>query len=146
MDAPELTTFGSLVRFALGLEAATAAFYEAAANLLGTGSPAEFAARMSAEHDARRRLLERTRQQRLNEMVLEPITGLDGSRYTFDASLHGREDVRSRAVALEEIAERLYRESSAVAQSLLVEASRTFRKLGEENARNLARIQDNLPA
>ncbi len=146
MDAPELTNFGSLVRFALQLEAATAAFYREAAELLGPGAAADTARRLAEEHEARRVLVERTRQQKLNEMVLEPISGLDGSRYVFDASVASVAEIRAKAVALEGVASRLYGESSVVAKSLLTEAARTFRKLGDQNAENLARAREVFPA
>lgn len=142
MDPPELTNFGSLVRFALELEAATAAFYGKAAGFLGPGEAAATAQQLAEQHEARRRLLERTRQQTLNEMVLEPISGLDGSRYMFDASVGSAPEVRPKAIGLEQVAALFYSESSVVARSLLTEAARTFRKLGEQNAENLARVRE----
>ncbi len=146
MDAPELTNFGSLIRYAVELEGATAIFYQKASRLLGPGALADVARGLSEDHAARGRLLERTRQQHLNEMVLEPISGLDGMRYIFDASVTSQPEVRSKALALEEVAARLYRESSEIAEALLTEAARTFRKLGEGNARNLALVRDAFPA
>lgn len=145
MDAPELTNFGSLIRHAVALEAATASFYEEAIRLLGPGKAAETAGELRDAHESRQRLLVRTRQQKLNEMVLEPISGLDGARYTFDAAVHAPSEVRDKALALEHVAALLYRESSEIAKSLLTEAARTFRKLGEENERNLDRIRAAFP-
>jgi len=142
MEPPELTNFGSLVRFAIELEVETAAFYGAAASLLGPGAEGELARRLAAQHDGRRSLLVRTRQQKLNEMVLEPITGLDGRRYVFDATAESRGDVLRKALPLEETGRRFYEESSVVARSLLTEAARTFRKLADENAANLAALRE----
>lgn len=146
MDVPELTNFGSLVRHALDLEAATTAFYAVASELLGPSVAADLARELADQHETRRRLLERTRQQKLNEMVLEPISGLDGSRYVVDAAVTAASDVRHKAMAIEEVAMRFYHESSVIARSLLTEAVRTFEKLGDENARNLARWREGLPA
>ncbi len=142
MEPPELTNFGSLVRFAVELEEATAAFYTTEGGLLGPGAQADLARQLAAQHENRRALLVRTRQQKLNEMVLEPITGLDGRRYVFDATATGRDEVLAKAIALEETAQRLYEESSVVAGALLTEAARTLRKLAEENARNLVALRD----
>lgn len=141
MEPPELTNFGSLVRFAVELETSTAAFYETAAASLPPGAQADLARALATQHENRRALLLRTRQQKLNEMVLEPITGLDGRRYLFDATRAGPDSVISKAVALEETAQRLYEESSVVARSLLTEAARTLRKLADENGSNLTALR-----
>jgi len=138
---PELTTFGSVLRFAIELEAASSAFYEAAVPVLEDDGRSALARELAAQHANRRRLLERTRQLKLNEMVLEPISGLDGSRYTFDATRAPRDAVVPRATDLEATAERFYRESAVVAKALLVEAARTFVKLAEENGRNADRLR-----
>lgn len=139
-SVPELTTFGSLLRFAIELEAATSAFYGRAVDVLDKDGLEALARELSAQHANRHRLLEQTRQ-RVNEMVLEPIGGLDGGRYVFDATPAPGDAVLSHALDLEEVAERFYSETSAAAKQTLVEASRTFRKLGEENARNVSRLR-----
>jgi len=138
---PELGTFGAVLRFALELESATASFYERAVAELEPDGPAILARELAAQHANRRTLLERTRQQKLNEVVLEPITGLDGARYVYDGTPAPRERILLRAVALETVAERFYADSGTVAKALLTEAARTFRKLAEENARNAARLR-----
>jgi len=145
MDPPELTNFGSLIRFALELEAGSASFYLAASRLLGPGPRADLARELAEQHNGRGRLLERTRQQKLNEMVLEPISGLEGSRYVFDATIADPGEVPRKAAAIEEIASLFYGESSIIAKSLLTEAARTLAKLADENRRNLARIRETLP-
>jgi len=137
---PELTTFGSILRFAIELEAATSAFYGSAVDVLEKDGLEALARELSAQHANRHRLLERARQ-RVNEMVLEPIGGLDGGRYAFDPTPAPGDAVLARALALEEIAGRFYAETSAAAKQTLVEASRTFRKLGEENRGNVARLR-----
>ncbi len=146
MDPPELTNFGSLVRFALELEGATASLYRAAAALLGPAPQADLARDLAAQHESRRTLLERTRQQKLNEMVLEPIAGLDGSRYVYDANVTRVPEIARKAAAIEEDAARLYTDSSVIAKALLTEAARTFRKLAEENERNRTRLREAFPA
>jgi rubrerythrin len=142
MVVPELTTFGAVLRFAIDLETASAAFYEAAAGLLAKDGPGTLVRELSAQHANRRHLLERTRQMKLNEMVLEPVSGLDGRRYVFDATSAPKDGVLRRAIDLEAVAVRFYEDSSTVAKSLLTEAARTFRKLAEENRRNAVRLQD----
>lgn len=137
--APELTTFGSILRFAMDIESATSAFYDSAVRVLEKDGLETLARELSAQHANRHRLLERTRQ-RVNEAVLEPIAGLDGGRFVFDATPAPADRVLARARDLERIAERFYSESGVVAKAVLVEASRTFRKLAEENAGNASRL------
>ena len=72
---------------------------------------------------------------------LEPIADLDGRRYVVDArSLPGAEGLR-RGAALEEAAARFYSDASVAARAVLAEAARTFRKIGEESARNAVRLR-----
>jgi len=142
MDPPELTNFGSLIRFGLELEAASASFYDAAALILGPGPGTDLARELAGQHLGRQKLLERTRQRTLNEMVLEPITGLQGERYVVDPTAKTAHDVPLKAAAIEETSSRFYRESALLAKSVLTEAARTFMKLADENGRNLARIHE----
>lgn len=142
IPAPELTTFGALLRFAIELEAASSAYYESAAAILAKDGAGTLVRELAAQHANRHRLLERTRQMKLNEMVLEPISGLDGDRYVFDATPAPKDGVLPRGVDLETIAQAFYVDSATVAKSLLTEAARTFRKLAEENGRNADRLRD----
>ena len=140
MDSPELTNFGSVVRFALRLEEAAAAFYESLARDVTGKTDPGLPSELAAQHRDRCRILERTRAQ-VNEMTLEPIADLDGRRYLVDArSLPGPEGIR-RGVALEETAARFYSDASVAAKAVLAEAARTFRKFGEESARNAVRLR-----
>ncbi len=140
MHVPELTNFGSLLRHALDLEASTASFYDAASRVVTRSDAVSLLRELAKQHADRRLVLERTRQQKLNEMVLEPISTLDGSRYAFDPAVPDASRVGGKARELEALAARFYRDSLDVAKSLLTEAARTFRKLAEENDRNLSRL------
>jgi len=141
MAAPELTTFASLIRYALEMEDASARFYEALAGQTADAALKEAAGLLAKDHRERRKVLERARQQYLNEVILEPITGLDGRTYVIDASPPSPEEVGEKALLLEETAGRFYSDSAAVAEALLAEAARTFRKLAEGNARNVTRVR-----
>jgi len=140
-SGPELTTFGAVLRFAIDLEAESSAFYEAAAALFAKDGANTLLRELSAQHANRQRLLERTRQLKLNEMVLEPVTGLEGHRYAFDATPAPKDGVLRRAVDLEGVGTRFYADSATVAKAVLTEAARTFRKLAEENGRNAGRLR-----
>ncbi len=140
IGTPELTTFGSLIRFALQMEGDASSFYGVAA-AQADPSRRDLFLELAAQHTDRHRLLERTRQQKLNEMVLEPITGLDGARYRYDVTTPAAFDAIRAARALEEVAARFYEESAVVAQALLTEAARTLLRLAQENRANGARLR-----
>lgn len=140
MDPPELTNFGSLVRFALTLEEAAASFYEGLASAGAGDERTALAKELANRHRQRHRLLERIRRH-VNEMILEPISGLDGRRYVFDPGPAIGPEGIVRGVALEETAARFYSDSSVAAKSLLAEAARTFRKFGEESAEDAVRLR-----
>ena len=138
MDPPELTNFGSLVRFAITLEDAAAAFFDGLAGAGGDAEVPALAKDLAGQHRQRRRVLERTRQH-VNEMILEPISGLDGRRYVFDTD--AGPDAVARGVELEETAARFYADSSDVAKAILADSARAFQKLGEESAKNVIRLR-----
>ncbi len=140
MDPPELTNFGSLVRFALSLEDAAASFFEGLATVVMGEELQGLARELADQHRQRRKVLEQTRA-RVNEMILEPISGLHGGRYVFDAGPADGTEAVARGVSLEETSARFYSESAMVAKALLAEAARTFRKFGEDSARNAVRLR-----
>lgn len=70
---PSLNTFGSILTYAINLEASIADYYEAIGD---TGK--------SKEADKRRSNLERVRRENVLEITLEAIDGLDEDNYNFD--------------------------------------------------------------
>lgn len=144
MDVPELTNFGSLIRYALELEDAAASFYDGVASL-PSSAHASAAREIAGIHRDRRREVERARQRFLNEVILEPITSLDGHRYVVDASPPRPEEVVARAEALEETSRRFYSDAAEAARSMLAEAVRTFRRLADGNGQMAARIRGIVP-
>lgn len=137
--APELTTFGALVRFAFDLEESARRLCERGA----AGAKDERAQglfhQLARDHSGRHALLERVRREQLNELILEPIHDLRGEDYAVGAE--GLDGVTPRDLigalrAEERRAERFYLDSARVAKSILAEVGRTFEKLGRQNAEN----------
>src|SRR5215475_13765454 len=84
-----LNTFGSILTFAIELEAALRDYYQAA----GVSARA-------AEADKRRSNLERVRRENVTEIKLEPIEGLHEDDYTLnlnDTSAAGQKAVEATA-------------------------------------------------
>ena len=124
----ELRTFGAILSFALALEERAAAFYEAAAQATGDDAYQSLARR------ARRRVarVERARREGVNEMILEPIEGLDGDSYALGAdTLGGAASWEFRAARLQDEAARFYR--AAAAKLPIPQVVRLFGRLAEEH-------------
>jgi hypothetical protein len=142
-EFPECTTFGAVIRFALELEKGAAAAYEELAANPGLSTGAETFRSLAALHKKREQLLEHTRREKLNEMTLEPIQDLDGSKHIIDAKVPDGVDLKAAAgfaSAMEERSAGFYAESSKVAKSLFGEVARILEKLGKENVANKARL------
>lgn len=137
MEAPELTSFGALIRHALALEEQAVAFYEQPAPEVSSEINSALG-ELAKAHRERRELLEKVRRELLSEMVLEPVDGLDGKAY-----IHTADPSRDRialAKELEGVAERFYDDSARVARMVLAEAARVFERLARANRKNQERF------
>jgi len=135
-EFPECRTFGSVIRFSLELEKVASAVYDEMAANAGLASAAETFKALSAAHKKRTDLLEHTRREKLNEMILEPIQDLNRDDYMIPTEIPGSLDVKSAAQfasKIEETSSRFYSDSSKVAKMLLAEAARIMDRLGKEN-------------
>ena len=130
-----LGTFGAILGFALALEERAAAFYDAAAQATGDDAYRQLA------RSARKRMarVERARREGVNEMILEPIEGLDGDSYALGPAVLGAVDDSSaasweaRAARLAAEAARFYRDAGA--KLPIRQVVRLFDRLADEYAR-----------
>lgn len=138
----ELGTFGAVLAFAIKLEGHSAEFYEEAASL-ARHSLAEGVFWALAEAKRKRKeLLEKSRREYINEMLLEPIVGLKGSDYLMETELSskmGYHDALRLAMELEERSQRLYLDGAGRVN--LPELTRLFEKLSEENGDHKLRLE-----
>jgi hypothetical protein len=137
---PEITTFSSLIRFALELERAAINLYEGSTPKYPSIAALPL---LSDVHQKRSQLLEQTRRQKLNEMILEPIHELNRDDYVVEieqAESAPINELLKMAVNLEEKSAKFYSDSAKVAKSLLAESSRIFQKLAKENEDNKGRL------
>jgi hypothetical protein len=142
-DFPECTSFGSVIRFALELEKVSAAVYDELADKQCLASAHDAFKALSAAHRKRSDILEHTRREKLNEMILEPIQDLDSSSYVIETDVPDGVDMagaKALAGKIEETSSRFYLDSSKTAQSLLAEAARILEKMGKENVANKAKL------
>ena len=157
MPVPELTTFGALIRHALALEEFAVELYKGLEqSYQGNADLSRVFADLAAQHGARQKLLERTRREKLSEMILEPIEGLDGRLYVpkvhvtgapgaaiqhgetapdSETALAGKGGI-AFARELEGICARFYLDSARAARMVLAEVSKVFERLAEDNRKN----------
>ena len=138
---PEITTFGSLIRFALELEKVATSLYEGSSKTYPNVAALPLLADV---HRKRSQLLEHTRQQKLNEMILEPIYDLNGNNYAVDVngnSASALKELIKMAEIIEDKSARFYYDSARLAKSLLAESSRIFQKLAKENENNKSTLK-----
>ena len=132
----ELGTLGAVLRFAIELEGRSAEFYQEAASLAENSVVEGVLLALAEAKRKRKGLLERSRREYINEMLLEPISGLEGSDDLVDTELSSDMDSQSvlrSARELEENSQGLYL-GAAQKISHLPQLARVFRKLGQGNA------------
>jgi hypothetical protein len=135
----ELNTFGSILRFALGLESRLAAFYGDAAQTGGETSAGRALAELAEAGRQNGQKLERVRRQQVNEMLLEPIRDVDAAKYEPDLTSHaGDEAALAAARNAEGTAEAFYRDMAGLLS--IPEVARSFARMAETHARNRQKL------
>jgi rubrerythrin len=143
-DFPECNTFGSAIRFALELEKGAAGVYEDLSKEPHAASAAEMFMALAAAHKKRGELLEFTRQQKLNEMILEPIQDIRREDYLIDTKTPKGVDVKGAAkfaAQIEAQSAKFYLDAARIAKNLMAEAARIMDKLGKESLANKAKLE-----
>ena len=143
-EFPECTTFGSVIRFALELERAAMAVYDDLAGRPDLAQAAESFKVLSAAHKKRSDVLEHTRREKLNEMILEPIQDLDGSKYKIETKVPDGVDMagaKAFSAKMEGVSGSFYLDASTIAKFLLAEAARILERMGKESQANKAKVE-----
>ena len=132
-EFPECTTFGSVVRFALELEKGAAGIYEELAKAVPS---AALFKELAETHKKRGASLENMRQQKLNEMILEPIQDMKRENYIIDTKVPKVSDAKQAAkvaMKVEETSSKFYIDAAKSAKSIMAEATRFMDKLSKDN-------------
>jgi rubrerythrin len=135
-DFPECTTFGAVIRFSLELEKGAAGIYEELAKEPKAASAAALFKELSELHKKRGTMLENMRQQKLNEMILEPIQDMNRELYLIDTNVPKGADAKAAAkfvTKVEETSARFYVDAAKIAKTIMAEGSRFMDKMGKEN-------------
>ena len=132
----QITSFGSLLKFATELERRSAAFYEAYAGESECGGLPE---KLAQENGKRAATLERVRRENVTEMILEPIQDLEAE--PLDILAQDGPDWMSEAITLEERVGSFYGEAAQKANRVLAEVRRIFERMAKANARRKAELE-----
>jgi hypothetical protein len=136
---PEMNTFSSVIRYSLCLEEAIELFYREAAGK--SRDLAEALTSLAEAHNKRYKLLEETRQQKLNEMILEPISGLERDKYLPEVDPINESAIVQQAMAVEDKAGVFYEELSKTANELSREAAKVYKRMAKENGKLKAKLE-----
>lgn len=137
----KLGTAGAVLAFAIELESKSAEFYQEVASLAKDHTDSELLSSLAEAKRERKKLLERSRREYVNEILLEPIDGLEGSQYLGQTGLSSENDpsaVEQVADELEANSRRFYLEAADLIT--LPQIARVLRKLAEGNAEHRLRL------
>lgn len=132
----DLATFGAIMTFALELEKRAAVYYEEAAR----GSLEESFSDLAKRAHKRAKRIERTRREGITEIILEPITGMDGDDYRVELSSSGDEsEILNQAIKFIETSIRFYQD--AAVKIPVKEVARTCQRMAQESEKQKAELQ-----
>jgi hypothetical protein len=134
-EFPAIVNFGSAFRFALEAEAACADLAAAAIVLAPDEVWHDRLEMLVCTHDDRVQKL-RTVRQEVNEMILEPLHGLDGSQYLGALAAEPATrwpDVVEQLAQAEDDTARFHEDFVAHAEDVLAASARAFRKAAKQN-------------
>ena len=127
----ELTTFGLIMKFALESEYKLSSILETAKTNERFLPYADILNRLSAHNKNILKLLEQTRRENVNEIILQQISGLDEQNYLWGDKSPEQMTVLQLKAALEEIFQKMesfYQDSSAK----VGEAANVFKRIAQQ--------------
>lgn len=138
-----LGTFGVVLKFAIDLEATAAAFYETAITITQNQEIKSLFEMLVIYGQQRIQTLMRVRRENTTEMILEPISGLEGEKYRPYTECPPEcpdDQLLKLAIAMEQKIHDFY--SAAVDKvGFLSEVADIFEKLAEDHIESQKRLQ-----
>ncbi len=133
VEFPELTSFGTLFIYAGALEEALGALATRAAEVAPDAAGKTLKTAIK-KHGKRATQLANMRRERLNEVVLQPLTGMDRADYLLAEELPAEPAAALAALAdAEETTARFYDDAAALGGDVLMGVDKTFRKYGKQS-------------
>jgi len=138
----DLRNFGSILKFAVELEAADQAFYKAVATNPACVEHKALFEELALQAKKNEQVMLRTRRENVTEMILEPIYGFSSETFLTDREGAGKLNpgqVVELARELEDRAEDFYTQAAQKIQALR-EVSRALARTATRRAANKARL------
>lgn len=138
----ELKNFGSILNFAIELEAADQVFYKTAATNPACAEHKALFEELAAQAKKNEQVMLRTRRENVTEMILEPISGFSSESFLTDregAETMSPAQAVELARGLEDKAEGFYTQAAEKIEALR-EVSRALARTATRRAANKARL------
>jgi rubrerythrin len=138
----ELKNFGSILKFAVEMEAADQAFYRAAATNPSCAEHKSLFEDLANEAKKNEQVMLRARRENVTEMILEPIYGFSSELFLTDskgAEIMSLGRAVEMAYKLEDKAERFYTQAAEKIQAQR-EVSRALARTAKRRVANKARL------
>lgn len=144
VEFPEITSFGTLLKFALALEQNCAALESQTAGLESCAPHRSALTAMAKKHARRITDLERLSRERLNEVVLQPLSGIARDEYLPATTLPDDDaaGVLAALAGLEELSARFYSDAAERAVNLLGGLDRTFKRFVKEDGKRAQKLRE----
>ena len=135
----EINSFGTVMKFALDGEAAILETLDRAKNAAGPADQAALIDEVSRACRKNLKQVERSRRENVNEMILEPISGLDPADYRLpDLDPAGAAGLTGYLAGALEALTRYY--ADAAEKLVNEDARRVFLRLAKKNSKLLEKI------
>lgn len=144
MSISELTTFGAVIKFGFWLEDTCIALYKRAITNEKLSKFKENFSTLLEAHLKRKNILDEVKREKLNEVLLEPISGLNAASYAFDHELVGEiklSELIERTIFAEDKSSKFYLGASEMVKSFSLEVTRIFARLANDNLKNIERLR-----
>jgi len=136
-----LENFGSILGFAIEIEAADYSFYKTLADGEARAAIKGVYLELAGNAKKNEKKMLRARQENIAEMILEPINDFDSHTFLFDRDTAGlnEKEALKKAVGVEKTAESYYSQASEKIKNLS-EISRILKKAGQKREKNIAKL------
>lgn len=143
IELPEITSFGTLLRFAMALDRIAAERGAAAATAEACRGQRDALTAMARKHARRVEDLERLARERLNEVVLQPLSGMVRAEYLppDPGTGGGAADLLRELATLEERSARFYGDAAERAVNVLGGLDRTFKRFAKEDQKRARALE-----